>query len=486
MPAAGAIWRTVAAPILNEDKRMTETFSATDIEREHPEYSAKSHLWRKYRDLYVGGDTFLEHADRYLVRRHKEGGELYAERLCRAFYENYAGSIVDWYSATLFRREPVILFEGKNDRGKLFYNEFTEDCDLKGTQFAELFRKQFVEMLICGRSHIVVDFPCVTHSVESRAQEDAAGKSRAYLVAYSADDLINWSRDPQGNYEWVVLRTTGLRKEAIDESQWTKHTRWVYYDKTRFRIYERLEKSGTQPETELIAEGIHGLAKQQRVPLFDMEVAEGMWLLNKAASLQLEHFNKSNALGWALTMGLFAMPVIYSERDWNQILGESYYIQLGPQDRFGWTEPQGAVYQIATDNLTRLQEEIYRVCHLTQAGGGLSGGGMQSGLSKQRDFAITNEVLRAYGDAVKETMKRVLRAIEAAREDDLAIGVTGIDEFDIGDFGTELADAQQLLAMGIDSPTLKKQVFQKLALKYLCDARQEVKEQIAKEIEGGV
>ena len=85
----------------------------------------------------------------------------------------------------------------------------------------------------------------------------------------------------------------------------------------------------------------------------ELAVSDGLWLLNKAASLQLEHFNKSNALGWALTMGLFAMPVIYSERDWNQVMGESYYIQLGPQDRFGWTEPQGTVYQIAADNLTQ-------------------------------------------------------------------------------------------------------------------------------------
>ena len=34
------------------------------------------------------------------------------ERLTRVFYENYVGSIVDWYAATLFRREPVLTFEG--------------------------------------------------------------------------------------------------------------------------------------------------------------------------------------------------------------------------------------------------------------------------------------------------------------------------------------------------------------------------------------
>jgi hypothetical protein len=215
----------------------------------------------------------------------------------------------------------------------------------------------------------------------------------------------------------------------------------------------------------------------------ELRVSEGLWLLNKAGSLQLEHFNKSNALGWALTMGLFAMPVVYSERDWNQVMGESYYIQLGPQDRFGWTEPEGHVYQIAADNLARLQEEIYRVCHVTHAGGAVSGSTAQSGLSKQRDFAITQEVLRAYGDAVKEGMKRVLRAIEAAREDGLSVDVSGMDEFDIGDFGTELEDAERLLNLGIKSPTLQKQVFKKLAFQFLSDVRQEVKDRIGREID---
>ncbi len=209
-----------------------------------------------------------------------------------------------------------------------------------------------------------------------------------------------------------------------------------------------------------------------------------MWLSNKAAMLQLEHFNKSNALAWALTMGLFATPVVYSDREWNQIVGESYYIQLGPDDKFGWTEPQGNVYQIASENLTRLKDEIYRVCYLlTQAGGTLSGGTAQSGLSKQRDFTITQEVLRGYGDTVKDLVKRVLCAIEAAREDGMTVDISGLDEFDIGDFSDELEDATKLLSLGVGSKTLRKQVLKKLSLKYLCDVNQEVKDQIVREIE---
>ncbi len=80
-------------------------------------------------------------------------------------------------------------------------------------------------------------------------------------------------------------------------------------------------------------------------------------------------------------------------------------------------------------------------------------------------------------------MKQVLWAIAAARQDGVTIDVAGMDEFDIDDFSTELDDAKKLLDLGIGSATLKKQVFKKLALKYLCDARQEVKNQVAEEIE---
>ena len=115
--------------------------------------------------------------------------------------------------------------------------------------------------------------------------------------------------------------------------------------------------------------------------------------------------------------------------------------------------------------------------------GNVSGGAQQSGLSKQLDFVATEEVLRAYGAAVKETMTQVLGAVAAARQDEVTIEVTGLDDFDIDEFGTELDDAKNLLGLGIGSATLTKQVFKRLALKYLSDARPEVKNRVVEEIE---
>jgi len=456
------------------DLKRSQEKGVFDIDQEHPGYAARKAAWRKYRDLYAGGEQFKANAAEYLVRRQREPGEVYSERLCRVFYENYVGSIVDWYAATLFRREPVITFEGNAAASKTFFAALVEDTDRRGTSLADFFRRQFTESLVTGTSYVLVDFPRVTTRPETRGEEDASGASRAYLVEYGADDVINWSLDEYGNFEWVVIRTKQITKDRVEDPQWRTETKWAYYDKRTYRIYDA---------DGLVDEGTHGLAKLGQTPLFALRIPEGLWMLNRAGSLQLEHFNKSNALSWALTMGLFAMPVVYSDREFSQMVGESYYIQLGPADKFGWTEPEGKVYQIAADNLVRLQEEIYRVCYLSQAGAALDVTGRQSALAKQRDFSITQEVLRAYGDALKEQIRRVLRATAAAREDGLDVSVTGMDEFDIADFGTELEDARQLLELGVASPTLKKEVFKKLALKYLCDARQDVKDRIAAEIE---
>jgi hypothetical protein len=450
------------------------------INREHPEYVARKAIWKQYKDLYAGGEQLRTHASEYLVRRHKEPGDIYIERLGRVFYENYVGSIIDWYSATLMRCEPALLFEGSDAAARDFYGVLSEDCDLKGTSLTEFFRQRFVEALVCGSSYVVVDFPKVTGEIRSRAEEDASGRSRAYLMEYSADEVINWNHDRMGGLEWVVLRTSCLQQSKLTDAKWEKETRWIYYDRENYQIYR---KGGEASPIELIDEGRHGLASLGRVPVFQMKVSEGLWLMNKSALLQLEHFNKSNALSWALTMGLFASPVVYSDREWKQVVGESYYIQLGKDDRFGWTEPEGKVYQIAADNLGNLRDEIYRVCYLMIQSGEASSGRSQSAVSKQMDFETTEEVLLAYGAAVKESMKQVLTAIAAARQDGVEIDVSGMDEFDINDLGTELDDAQKLLALGIESKTLKKEVFKRLALKYLNDATQDVKNRVAAEIE---
>ena len=455
-----------------------------DIEKERPEFKHNRLMWHAYRDLYAGGHQFKTRAADYLLRRQKEPLDIYGERLQRVFYHNYVGSILDWYAATLFRREPSLQMDGGLSSGRAFLAEFADDVDLRGTTLANFLKACLTDALVAGSSHILIDFPRRTEDPYTRADEDLNGLSRAFLVRYQAEELINWSRSERGDYDWVVLRYVVRRQSDLYGDVSAEETYWRYYDRTEYRIYRKVVHEGRySAPVELIASGTHGLARQQRVPLIDLTMGEGLWLMDKAAQIQLEHFNKANALSWAITMGLFAMPVIYSDREWNQIVGESYFIQLGPKDRFGWTEPDGKVYQIAAQNLEALKEEIYRVCYLPQASGELISGHAQSAESKLLDFTITEQILRALGSLVKDCTRRIIEAIVAAREDGVRISVAGLDELNITDFGTELQQAASLLAMNIQSPTLRKEIYQRLAMKYISDARQDVKDQIAREIE---
>src|SRR5713101_4706102 len=167
-----------------------------NINREHPEYVARKAMWKKYRDLYSGGEQIREQASEYLVRRNKEPKEVYQERLGRVFYENYIGSIIDWYAATLLRREPVLVAEGTNESGKQFFNEFAENCDLRGASLSDFFRRQLTNALVYGGTYIALDFPRFSEPAANRAAEDATGRSRAFLVEYTPDEVINWSYDP--------------------------------------------------------------------------------------------------------------------------------------------------------------------------------------------------------------------------------------------------------------------------------------------------
>jgi len=138
---------------------------------------------------------------------------------------------------------------------------------LKGTTLSEFFRQRFIQTMVCGGSFIVVDFPRIgtggAPAPLTRAEEDASGRSRAYLVDYGADEVINWNYDPSGGLEWAVI--THVLPATIQHRRmrkWEREMRWIYYDLARtFRMYR---KAGESSPIELMAEGGTGWRRMRR------------------------------------------------------------------------------------------------------------------------------------------------------------------------------------------------------------------------------
>lgn len=447
--------------------------------QERPDYRDKLTVWHTARCLYYGGESMKRNAELFLARRQKEPLEVYRERIASAYYENYIGSIIDWYVSAAFRREPVVFTHEAGDRAKRIVSQFLDNCDQRGTSLTDFFRTVVRDAMVFGEAHLIVDFP---------APEDAGGGQargrgdQAYLVNCAPEQIVEWGVDELGEPEYAKV---AVRAESAGREIGAGETADRYYEYTRdgMRVLDVRTDGGGSARAETVREGPHCLSHQGMLPIVKLETPPGLWMMERAGNVQVEHFNKANALSWALSMGLYATPVVYSDREWNQIAGESYFIQLSPEDKFGWTEPEGKVYQIASQNLERLKAEIFRVCHLSGQGGVSGSAIQQSGLSKQRDFQVTQEMLRALGAWVKKGMKRVLEHVLRAWDESAVVIVSGMDQFDIGEFTSELSDAERLLSLRIGSRTLEKQIHKKLALQFLSDMRQEVKDAIVKEIE---
>ena len=63
------------------------------------------------------------------------------------------------------------------------------------------------------------------------------------------------------------------------------------------------------------------------------------------------------------------------------------------------------------------------------------------------------------------------------------VEITGLDRFDVKDLAEELENALRLRSLEIGSQTFQKEMQKKLALKYLDDSSQEIKNRVAGEIE---
>ena len=116
------------------------------IDQEHPDYRRLAPTWAMYRDLYVGGQQFKAHAANYLTRRQKEPLEVFGERVTRAFYENYIGSIIDWYSSTLFHCEPSLHYDGGLEPGRQFLSN-CKTIAIAAELHYRAFSKSVLEML---------------------------------------------------------------------------------------------------------------------------------------------------------------------------------------------------------------------------------------------------------------------------------------------------------------------------------------------------
>ena len=158
----------------------------------HPDYDANAAAWLRARDVLAGEDAVKAAGTRYLPRLDAQTDEEYDAYKMRASFFNATGRTADGFLGMVFRREPTVRLPERVAGVAGALRVFTEDVDLMGTSLYSYSKNVVAEVVAVGRAGTLVDW-------------EGEGERRAYVVRYTAEQIINWRVERVAGRNQVTL-----------------------------------------------------------------------------------------------------------------------------------------------------------------------------------------------------------------------------------------------------------------------------------------
>lgn len=449
--------------------------------------------------LYDGDELFEKRLNTFLPQWEREPDDRYHLRKKNAFYRNYLGAIVDYFSALLFTSKPKTIARGvdtkepKPDPGE-YYDTFREDCDRTGTDLDAFFKDRLTDAMVHRCSWFSIEQPSLrTGEVdpESRADFEARKLGDCWLRPLDFDQVLDWETDDAGQLAWVLVFSCDMRRAGPGASRNMVTNTWEHYLADRVDTYS-ITFDKTKPPTQETVVALTGSRKHGfgRVPVLSIDLPRALWAANRLRTPQIEHFRSSNAQAWSLKTSCYAMMVfnVESPEDFvKATVGPGRGWVLGVTEKAGWQAPPSEHFAALDANISAQKDEIFRLAHQMALGVENNAAAIgRTAESKSEDAQSTRVILLAYARKVKETIERVYDLIEARRGDKLKWSVEGLDDFADADLIGLVDQVVKLQSFGsIPSRTFRVQMFQKLAEGLLPDLDQATKSKIQTEIEAG-
>ncbi len=145
----------------------------------HLDYDANLAAWLRARDVIAGEDAVKVGGIKHLPRLDSQSDDEYLGYKSRACFFNATSRTCDGFLGLLFRRDPEVKLPDRHAGVGGALRVFTDDVDLMGTSLFTFCKGVTGEVLSVGRSGTLIDW-------------QADGESRAYVVRYVAEDILNW------------------------------------------------------------------------------------------------------------------------------------------------------------------------------------------------------------------------------------------------------------------------------------------------------
>lgn len=521
-----------------------DAFSLTwgDLKQRHPEFLGS--FWEECRALYAGGHRLFGNGkivESLFPKNMFEDPEVYKERVKRAHYFPYPGTILDSLVAGLSSDPLRVSFAEENpedgtrtlDAAAEWWEQFVGDVkneaeSLQGLDYEAALSDQSEEdsraeggcsahefMLEVAReaeqtrtAWILCELPEIddeeSEQVDSVAAAEQLGMVDPYLCIIPAEHVIDWHEDARKELEWVLVRTERTLRPTLRSRRDTVEQTYTIWTRTGYLryvvIFDPKKPPDDNQEIKVTKVGDHPFGV---VPFVRFTLPEGMWGMGKLHSLAREHFNKRCAMAWAEYKSLFpmlyeylgaedsnGMPIAQAQQDAgravNQVRAIGWTQIRGKDDRAEFVGPAADAFNSARESCNDLMREMHRVMFSMGLSANMDSAALQrSGDSKAQDKAATEVLLDALGVLIRGCFRRCLALVARGRAERVpSYTCGGLEHFDAQGVLDAINEMVLLLSVGpIKSATAAELLYSRLYAKVLGEgATQEQLENIRSEV----
>jgi hypothetical protein len=404
--------------------------------------------------------------------------------------------VVDYFAAFLFS-EPLTYdaklpgSESAIDADE-YYRLFAEDVDGSGTDLIPFLRDRFTEACVKQSAWWILDFPAPSEEApRDLAEYRKLGLGDVTLRPFAREQILDWQRDERGNLLWLVAHEMCTIKDAPGADRLIQE-RWWILDRETVTLYGVEYDKNRPPNDHDTIEKLYVRSHPcGRVPAVQLELPKGLWIANRVADAQIEHFRLTAANSWNIKQTCYSMPVFKLQSNGEghipPTMGAGYFIAIGTEESADWIAPPTSHLDTVGQEIRYQKDELFRIVHQMSLGVDNNAATVgRSAASKIADAEAIRVILRSYGEEVREALEDTLDLVSMARGNRLEWAVEGLESFNSLDPEILIDLLERALAIGIPSKAFKVEAKSRAAEALLPGLGSEDQKVIREEIESGV
>ena len=416
----------------------------------HKDYSETINNWEYYIRSYNGGYDYM--IGQYLSRYNLELDNEFNQRLANTPCDNHCRNIIQIYSSFLFRVRPSRDFGSMQDEASL--ESFLKDADLDGNNLNSVVKHAQNYASIYGHCFMVLDKPNI--QTETKADE-LAQDIRPYVSIITPENVLDWNfeRQPNGKYELNYLKI----REEVDKQN-GQYLRMWYPDRIDTVYMPERE------EPQLVDTVPNTIGKIPAVILYNSKSHKrgiGQSDLTDIADLQKSIYNEYSEMEQLIR--LTNHPSLVKTPSVNASAGAGAVIEMPdemePNLKPYLLQPSGASLTAIMDSINNKVESINRIAHTGAVR--TTKTNIASGVALQTEFELLNARLSEKADNLQLAEEQLFKLYAMFQNVEFDGEINYPDSFNIRDYATDLLFYQQAKAVGVESPTLTKEIDKEIA-----------------------